>query len=71
LNDDVGGEPGFLKDSMQADLIQNIQAHIHANVDTLTNYLAKAQGELEETLTDAPRQAIAAILREQVASLEP
>ena len=46
LNDDVGGEPGILTDSKKANLIQNIQAHIHANVDTLTKSLAKAQDEI-------------------------
>lgn len=70
LNDDVGGEPGILKDSMQSNLIRSIQSQLHANVDALNQYLARGQGEENQPLSELSRQSIPEITLEEILSSE-
>ena len=69
LNDDVGGEAGILVGS-NADLIQGIQSHIHANVIALNGFLTHGQGDGMHTLSDFREQAKSEINLDEILTAE-
>jgi len=69
LNDDVGGEAGILAGS-NADLLQGIQSHIHANVIALNDFLTHGQGDGMHTLSDFREQAKSEITLDEILSAD-
>jgi len=70
LEADVGGEPGILADFKQDELIRTIQAHLHTNVEVLTNSLAQGQSESNSILADLRRHAIPEVTLEELLTTE-
>jgi hypothetical protein len=58
LKDEVGAEPGSLGDTAEAELIRSIQAGIHANVESLTQYLSQGMSERRQAKPVLHRRAL-------------